>query len=96
MIQVTISRKFTVRLGEFFICWILFHFHTFKNFKVRRSGKKMNLILKHVKLLESKGSICVDDMYSKKDVNLSPKDHFMFNYFNLNHFIGRQVSVENT
>ena len=40
--------------------------------------------------------IYVYDMCNMKDVNLGPKDRSMCNYFDSNHFKGKEVCVENT
>ena len=42
------------------------------------------------------GVIYIDDIYSKKEVNFSPKNNLIHNYFNLNYLKGWHDIVENT
>ena len=69
------------------------------NFKVRRSEKKIRMIIKfEYKMYKISGisdMINIDDIYSKKEVNFSPKNHLMHNDFNLNDLKGWQGFVEN-
>ena len=48
----------------------------------------MNLSLKCTKISGTLGVIYIDDIYSEKKVNFSPKNHLMHNYFNLNYLKG--------
>ena len=75
------SRLAPLKVMHFhFVCWITFHFQEFQSAAIGEKIIEGQNVQNYRNICSV---ICINDLYSKKFVNLSKKDQIMCIYFNL-------------